>query len=208
MRPVLLPLVALGLIASACRTLTPPPAPTPTLAKPAMLLTPRPPEPPATPTPIVAVAPGTRGTPPPGTPGPTQVVATPTPTLRGKPVSVSEPLAGMLLDDRLFSPIIGASFTYRIYLPPDYLRATQRRYPVLYMLHGAGGNYTEWSDSYLPESADRMMVSGEIPSMIVVMPDDGGESYWANWSSNGPRWADYVIEDVVSFIDSNYRTLP
>ena len=90
--------------------------------------------------------------------------------------------AGFLLDDRLFSPIIGESFTYRVYLPPDYQRAPTRRYPVLYMLHGNGGNYTEWSDSFLPEQADRMIVAGEIPPLIIVMPDDGEATYWANWS--------------------------
>ena len=113
----------------------------------------------------------------------------------------------MLQDDSLFSPIIGESFKYRIYLPPDYLHAPDRHYPVLYLLHGTGGSYTEWSDSFLPEQADRMIVSGEIQPMIVVMPDDAESTYWANWD-NGPRWGDYVTEDVVSTIDQRYRTLP
>jgi enterochelin esterase-like enzyme len=115
----------------------------------------------------------------------------------------------MLRDDKLSSPIIGEDFTYRVYLPPDYLTNTTRRYPVLYMLHGNGGNYTEWTDSFLPEQADRMMASGEIPPLIIVMPDSaasGGPTYWANWSE-GPRWGDYVTEDVVSTIDQRYRTL-
>ena len=75
------------------------------------------------------------------------------------------------------------------------------------MLHGNGGNYTEWSDSYLPEQADRMIAAGEIPPLIIVMPDDAESTYWANWSE-GPRWADYVAEDVVSTMDQRYRTLP
>jgi enterochelin esterase-like enzyme len=108
----------------------------------------------------------------------------------------------------VLSPIIGESFPYRVYLPPDYLHSPQRRYPVLYMLHGAGGNYTEWTDSFLPEQADRMMVAHEIPPLIIVMPDDGGQTYWANWSEGGPRWGDYLTEDVVGTIDQRYRTLP
>ena len=102
--------------------------------------------------------------------------------VRGTPVAASEPLVGMLRDDRLTSPIIGEDFTYRVYLPPDYLTRPDRRYPVLYMLHGNGGNYTEWTDSFLPEQADRMMASGEIPPFIIVMPDDGETTYFANWS--------------------------
>jgi len=194
----LLPILILVTLASACGFGTsPPPAPTPTPFKPANLLTPRPTLPPPTATPrVVAV---------PGTPVPT-LKPTPAPILRGTPVAASEPLQGTLLDDTLSSPIIGSSFPYRVYLPPDYQYSPQRRYPVLYMLHGLGGNYTEWSDSFLPEQADRLMVAHVIPAMIVVMPDDGGQTYWANWEG-GPRWADYLTEDIVSTIDQRYRTL-
>jgi len=203
----LLPIALLVVVAlsTACGMgAPPPPAPppaTPTSLKPAILRTPRPTLP-ATATPL---------------PAPTARVvaqstaaATPTlaPSVGGTPVSASEPLQGLLLDDRLLSPIIGEGFPYRVYLPPDYLQAPQRHYPVLYMLHGAGGNYTEWTDSFLPEQADRMMVAHEIPSLIIVMPDDGGQTYWANWGEGGPRWGDYLTEDVVSTIDQRYRTLP
>ena len=178
----------------------PPPPPTPTSLKPAILQTPRPTLP-ATETPLPVPTVVALRTLAPAT-------ATPAPSVRGTPASASEPLQGLLLDDRLLSPIIGESFPYRVYLPPDYLRAPQRRYPVLYMLHGAGGNYTEWTDSFLPEQADRLIVAQEIPPLIIVMPDDGGQTYWANWSEGGPRWADYVTEDIVSTVDQRYRTLP
>jgi enterochelin esterase-like enzyme len=144
------------------------------------------------------------------TPGATQTavkpVATPTPNVRGTPAVVSEPLLGFLVDDRLDSPIIGESFPYRVYLPPDYVHAPQRQYPVLYLLHGNGGNYLEWSDSFLPEQLDRLIMTGDIQPMIVVMPDDGETTYFANWD-NGPRWGDYIAEDVVSSIDQRYRTM-
>jgi enterochelin esterase-like enzyme len=126
------------------------------------------------------------------------------------PVAPAEPILGTLQDDRLPSPIIGEELPYRVYLPPDYETNPSRRYPVLYMLHGAGGNYTEWSDSFLPERLDQMIRDGEVPPLILVMPDDSGDgpTYWANWSNGGPRWADYVIQDVVGAIDQRYRTLP
>ena len=130
----------------------------------------------------------------------------PPPSIGGALVAVSEPLQGLLLDDRLDSPIIGESFVYRIYLPPDYMQVPERRYPVLYMLHGTGGNYTEWTDSFLTEQIDRMIAADEIQPMIVVMPDDGESTYFANWD-NGPRWGDYITDDVVSTIDDRYRTL-
>jgi enterochelin esterase-like enzyme len=200
-------LVCLVLLVSACAPAAPPPAPTPTKFVPVQLLTPRPTPVPSTPTPPTP-APVLRATPGPRATAERVVpTATATPAMRGTPVPAAEPLVGMLRDDKLTSPIIGEDFTYRIYLPPDYQTRPQRRYPVLYMLHGNGGNYTEWSDSYLPEQADRMMVAGQIPPFIIVMPDDGETTYWANWS-DGPRWGDYVAEDVVSTIDQRYRTLP
>jgi enterochelin esterase-like enzyme len=194
------PLLGLMLLATACGPAAPAvPPPTPTRFIPSQLLTPRPTEEPATPTAAPATTPGPRAT-------TAAATRTPTPAVNGTPVAASEPLAGTLRDDRLTSPIIGEDFTYRIYLPPDYMTRPQHRYPVLYMLHGNGGNYTEWSDSFLPEQADRMIVAGEIPPLIIVMPDDGETTYWANWSE-GPRWGDYVTEDVVSTIDQRYRTL-
>jgi putative tributyrin esterase len=126
------------------------------------------------------------------------------------PVTPAEPILGTIQDDRLPSPIIGDELPYRVYLPPDYATNPTRRYPVLYLLHGAGGNYTEWSDSFFPERADQMIRNGDIEPLIVVMPDDEGDgpTYWANWSNGGPQWADYVIEDVVGAIDRRYRTIP
>lgn len=115
-------------------------------------------------------------------------------------------LAGTLVETELWSPILLRYMTYRIYLPPDYFATTEaRRYPTLYMLHGAGGNYTEWSDSFLPERLDDMILSGLVQPMILVMPDGGSRTYWANWDA-GPQWSDYMAYDVVGEIDRRFRT--
>jgi len=120
----------------------------------------------------------------------------------------SAPLAGVLFDAEMWSPTLQQYETYRIYLPPDYFVAdNERRYPTLYMLHGAGGNYTEWTDSYLPQQLDDMIVRGDVQPMIVVMPDVGSRTFWANWDE-GPAWSDYVAYDVVAEMDSRYRTIP
>ena len=209
----LLALAVLGLTVTGCvpTAAVRRPEPTPTPYKPANLLTPRPTVPAAaTATPPATTAAETTAATPAAEVevGPDDATPTSRPVvLGGSPATVSEPLQGFLRDEKLTSPIIGDTFTYRVYLPPDYLRSPQRRYPVLYMLHGAGGDYTEWSDSYLPEQADRLIAAGEIPPMIIVMPSDGGQTYWANWAENGPRWGDYVADDVVGTADERYRTL-
>jgi enterochelin esterase-like enzyme len=116
-------------------------------------------------------------------------------------------LSGYMFDSQMWSPILQQEMTFRIYLPPDYFRDEERRYPTLYMLHGAGGNYTEWSDSFLPEQLDDMIGIQLVQPMIVVMPDGGSRTFWANWDE-GPRWSDYVAFDVVTAIDSRFRTVP
>jgi len=43
--------------------------------------------------------------------------------------------------------------------------------------------------------------------MIIVMPE-GEQSYYVNHGADGPRWGDYIVNDVVNEIDRNYRTIP
>jgi enterochelin esterase-like enzyme len=121
-------------------------------------------------------------------------------------VATTTPIAGTLIETSFFSPTLGRDATYRIYLPPGYATSGQS-YPVLYMLHGAGGNYAEWTDSFMPDRADEMIRRGEIQPLIVAMPDGGNRTFWANLP-DGPRWEDYLAFDVVREIDSQYRTLP
>jgi enterochelin esterase-like enzyme len=127
--------------------------------------------------------------------------------LPGAAHAQSTGLMGYLFDAEMWSPTLQQQMTFRIYLPPDYFYDEDRRYPTLYMLHGAGGNYTEWSDSFLPAQLDDMIGLQIVQPMIVVMPDGGTRTYWANWDK-GPRWSDYVAYDVVGEIDSRFRTVP
>jgi S-formylglutathione hydrolase FrmB len=116
-------------------------------------------------------------------------------------------LAGAVYDSELYSPILGQFMPFRVYLPPQYFSEPTRRFPVVYMLHGAGGNFTEWADSYMPEQLDDLITRGVTQPMLLVMPDGGSRSFWANWDA-GPRWSDYVAEDVVTDIDARFRTIP
>ena len=110
-----------------------------------------------------------------------------------------------VVEDGLYASTIGMSTSYRVMLPPGY-DATAQRYPVLYMLHGVAGDSSEWQSIGLLEAADRMMARGEIDPFIIVLPN-GGAKYWVNHAS-GERWADYVVNDVVTQVDRHYRTIP
>jgi S-formylglutathione hydrolase FrmB len=115
-------------------------------------------------------------------------------------------LAGNFRSVTFYSPALDRDMAYDVYLPPGY--ATEgRRYPVLYMLHGAGGSKDEWPAYGLVNDVDRSITSKDISPLIVVLPQ-GDIGYWVNWPDGGPRWADYVVRDLRRQVDATFRTLP
>ncbi|MGE4488642.1 MAG: alpha/beta hydrolase [Kiritimatiellales bacterium] len=85
---------------------------------------------------------------------------------------------------------------------PDAYQQDGTRFPVLYLLHGAGGDYTGWNrNSDISRLADQY-------GFIVVCPD-GGKTSWYFDSPIDPtyQYETFVAKDCVEFIDANYRTL-
>lgn len=117
-------------------------------------------------------------------------------------------MPGGAFEDRSFgSETLGRQMPYRVFLPPNYYapeRAGQR-YPVMYLLHGMGGRYDEWSGYGLEEVANDLMKDGKFPHTIIVAPQ-GGLGYWMN-QDGGTPWADYVARDVVRHVDATYRSI-
>jgi S-formylglutathione hydrolase len=97
-----------------------------------------------------------------------------------------------------------------VYLPPSYAKQTGRRYPVVYFLHGYSvGAEAYWRMMSVPDAADQAMTGGGVNEMILVHPDaftvyDG--SMYSNSLTTGD-WEGYVSQDLVSYIDSHYRTI-
>ena len=101
-----------------------------------------------------------------------------------------------------------------IYLPPGY-GASQERYPVLYFLHGFTGSGMGWLNvsafaPSVPERLDALITQGAVPPAIGVFIDGWtalGGTQWDNSEALG-RHRDYVVQDVVAYVDSKLRTLP
>ena len=109
-------------------------------------------------------------------------------------------------DHKFNSATLGREMPYLIYLPPDYYTAPDRRYPVLFMLHGIGAWYGEWAQLGLLSRADEAIRTGQIEPFIIVLPQ-GDQSYWMDHANKGPRWGTYLVQDVVGHIDSTFRTM-
>src|SRR4051812_19105505 len=67
-----------------------------------------------------------------------------------------------------WSTSLQRTLPYLVHLPGGYDSNPNARYPVLYMLHGRGGNYRSWQDMGLPKIADSLVESGAIQPFIVV----------------------------------------
>lgn len=87
-----------------------------------------------------------------------------------------------------------------VHLPPCYDEHPNQRYPVIVLIHGAGADESQWTDIGMTRESDRLTGAAEIAPAILVMPDFGNNS--------AAKEADLVIDGVVPWIDSRYRTLP
>jgi S-formylglutathione hydrolase FrmB len=130
--------------------------------------------------------------------------ATPSPT--ASPSSAPDIIGSVSrIDDRKFaSRTLGREMPYFAFLPPGYDANATASYPVLYMLHGMSGTNTEWRDFGIFPTADALMKAHDIKPMIIVLPQ-GDDSYWVD-HVDGPQWGTYTARDVVSEIDTRYRT--
>lgn len=103
------------------------------------------------------------------------------------------------------STILGKEVEYSIYLPPDYDK-TNRRYPVLYLLHGYSDDETGWTQfGEVKGIADRQIQKGEMTEMIIVMPD-GGVTFFVNSADGKVKYEDFFVNEFIQHVDATYRT--
>jgi enterochelin esterase-like enzyme len=113
---------------------------------------------------------------------------------------------GTVLSSQIFkSAILKQGMKYNIYLPNGY-QTSQKRYPVLYLLHGYSGSELDWVKIGKADSiANKLTEAKAIPEMIIVMPD-GRNDYYLNTFDGKFRYEDYFIKELVPFVDSTFRT--
>ena len=101
-----------------------------------------------------------------------------------------------------------------VYLPPGYDEESDRRYPSIYMIQGLTGQLDMWRNrspfrKNFVELVDEMLAAGDAPPCIVVWVDcwtSLGGSQFLDSPGTG-RYHTYLCDEVVPFVDANYRTL-
>jgi endo-1,4-beta-xylanase len=122
---------------------------------------------------------------------------------------VNEPKPGTLppgvTHHTFFSKALNRDVGYCIYLPPGYDAETSRRYPVIYNLHGAGGNELHsFTDAKVLHDG---IVTGRWPPMIMALPNGGQATFYKD-SADGKLPAEtLIIREFIPHIDATYRTI-
>jgi enterochelin esterase-like enzyme len=104
------------------------------------------------------------------------------------------------------SKILKTDRNFAIYLPPDY-DTSQRSYPVLYLLHGAGDNQTGWVQfGEVLYIADKAIAEGKVTPMIIVMPDAFTTRLgYFNDIRGDWNYEDYFFEELMPYVEETYR---
>lgn len=105
---------------------------------------------------------------------------------------------GRIWDVTVRSPAIGSDVHVRLLLPRRFKSAPDRRWPVLYLLHGCCDSYVSWT-----RSTDIARLSTNLDA-LVVMPDGGRAGFYSDWSS-GPHWETFHLQELTGLLEKTYR---
>ena len=120
------------------------------------------------------------------------------------------------------SNVLGIDRRVYVYTPPGY-KEDMQKYPVFYLLHGAGGDEDAWTNmGRTPEIMDNLIAQGKAKPMIVVMTNGNanqagarnevpplavqGDQGMAAYTRLTGKFEEHLVKDVVPFIEKNYRT--
>jgi S-formylglutathione hydrolase len=116
-------------------------------------------------------------------------------------------LAGNLAGDTPDRPV-------SVYLPPSYETSPDRRYPVVYVLHGFTDTdlrWFGWEEHFVnvPAAFERALAAGTVREMILVMPNAYNAFAGSMYSSSVTTgdWETYVADELVAYVDGHYRTV-
>ncbi len=104
----------------------------------------------------------------------------------------------------LHSPSMKRDVGWNLYLPPQY-ETSQLRYPVIYWLHGSGGD--ESSGLSIAGELDKAIAAGLVPPAIMVFPNGGKKTEYRDWPDQNILIETMIIRELITHVDTNFRTI-
>jgi len=99
------------------------------------------------------------------------------------------------------SSLVGKTLPYNVILPHDYETSRTTRYPVLYLLHGLFGHYTDWATkTNVADYAAQYRI-------IVVMPEGNDGWYTDSASVPSDKYESYILKELIPDVQKRYRTI-
>ena len=116
-----------------------------------------------------------------------------------------------IIVDTIQSKILNAPREVSIFLPKGFNLQTDKKYPVLYLLHGMWDTHVSWpSRGHVKDVMDRLTASKEACDMIIVTPNAGGNinTEW-NGYFNMPGWdyETFFYDELMPYVESKYRVV-
>lgn len=150
----------------------------------------------------------------------------PAPSAAGPAGAPPHARPGRIEERQFASAALGVAKRYLVYVPDTYASETER-YPVVYLLHGLGGDETNWS-----KHGDLLRVADGMGLRALVVMPDGDAGFYVDGSAptdyptclgekppfsageppdrycvKSPRYESYVAQDLVAHVDKSYRTI-
>ena len=107
------------------------------------------------------------------------------------------------------SDILGVDKSFSVILPKSYDSETDRKYPVVYLLHGHGENDWEWANinvAMINEQVAKCVADGSAAEMIIVKPN-ATEYQSGYFNQEGWRYEDYFFNELIPAVESNFRVI-
>lgn len=96
--------------------------------------------------------------------------------------------------------------SYHLYIPAAYRDDPQRRFPVVYWLHGSGGGLPGIAP--LARQFDAAIAAGKVPPCLVVFVNGLKSGMYVDWKDGSAPVETVIIRDLIPHLDAAYRTIP
>ncbi len=129
------------------------------------------------------------------------VLASSAAVVRAPAAAPSDP--NRILTEELKSKFIRTTLPYKVILPRDYSspQAKHKHYPVIYLLHGLTGHFSDWT------TRTKLAVYSRLAEVVIITPE--GNDGWYTDSATVPddKYETYVLDELIPQVDQKFRTI-